>query len=131
VGQYLFVYGTLRPALAPPGLRPHLEGWRNCGPARIPGRLYDLGRYPGAVLDPAESRSVCGEVFEVPGGEEALAALDDYEEVVAGRPEVSLYLRVLREVRLATGAEVPCWVYVFNGDVSAAPLIESGDYLRR
>ena len=45
-------------------------------------RLYDLGGYPGLVLDPAQGLSVQGEVWEVDA--EGLRGLDHLEDVEGG-----------------------------------------------
>ncbi|HBZ71988.1 MAG TPA: hypothetical protein DEP35_20580 [Deltaproteobacteria bacterium] len=45
----MFVYGTLRPRSAPPALAQILRSASNLGAAWVPGALYDLGAYPGAL----------------------------------------------------------------------------------
>src|SRR5206468_12951381 len=49
------------------------------GPATVSGRLYDLGPYPGMVLDEAAAR-VHGELFALPDDPALLASLDDRSE---------------------------------------------------
>lgn len=49
------------------------------GTARMRGRLYDLGRHPGAVPSEAESEWVRGEAFLLKRAQTLLAALDRYE----------------------------------------------------
>ena len=43
----------------------------------MPGRLYDLGLYPAAMLDPAAETRIRGEVFQLPDAPEILAAWFD------------------------------------------------------
>src|SRR4051794_6778720 len=47
----LFVYGTLLPGQAPPAMRDLIARMSDLGPATVRGRLYDLGAYPGIILD--------------------------------------------------------------------------------
>ena len=50
MAQYLFSYGTLQAELAPAEIAPVVRQLRPIGRASIPGILYDLGDYPGAVV---------------------------------------------------------------------------------
>jgi len=52
---YLFAYGTLRPGFAPESVAPMVDRLELVGEGFLQGLLYDLGEYPGLVLD---SRSV-------------------------------------------------------------------------
>ena len=74
----LFVYGTLKR-----GERNHrlLAGQEFLGEAATMPlyRLYDLGPFPGLVLDMDDGREIHGELWAV--DEAALAALDDFEGV--------------------------------------------------
>ena len=72
--EYLFVYGTLRPGMAPRRLAHLMKKMRYMGRASTPGRLYDLDAYPGAVLDPDCDTEIKGEVFQLPDDGETLAA---------------------------------------------------------
>ena len=45
---HLFIYGTLMPGLR---LEAEMHGARFVGEAQVPGRLVDVGRYPGLLLD--------------------------------------------------------------------------------
>jgi gamma-glutamylcyclotransferase (GGCT)/AIG2-like uncharacterized protein YtfP len=123
----IFVYGTLRTGLAPPSLRKIIGQWRKIGDGSTRGRLYDLGEYPGAILDSGEARIV-GEVFQLPDGDETLAALDEYEGFDPCDPTSSLFLRRRCEVDLEDGRSVESWVYVYNRRVSPSTIIQGGDY---
>lgn len=93
----------------------------------IAAALFDLGLYPAAV--PAADRKVWGEVFELLDPEPILAALDSIEGFRADAPEASLYVRHAVPVHLDDGSEVEAWAYFYNAPLSAAPRIDSGDYL--
>jgi gamma-glutamylcyclotransferase (GGCT)/AIG2-like uncharacterized protein YtfP len=130
VSDHLFVYGTLLPDRARGAMRELIGQLRPLGTASLPGRLYDLGAFPGAVLSDEVVTRVQGQVFELPADPALLAALDAYEGFDPGRPEASLFVRAGRTVRLADGSTLSCWVYVYNDNPGDAPLIEGGDYRR-
>lgn len=109
---YLFVYGTLRPGHAPPGIATHVARLREVGHASVPGRTYDLGEYPGAVLDASSGTTIAGTVLALPDDPGVLAALDAYEGFDPGSPARSLFLRVRTPVTLADGQTLECWMYV-------------------
>ena len=128
--RYLFVYGSLRSTAAPQAQKPLMSTLKLVGPATTTGKLYDLGRYPGAVFGgPA---TIVGEVFELPAEHTSvLATLDEYEGFLPNDPEGSLYLRVSVPVALTEGRSLECWSYAYNRDVTGRKPIESGDYVRR
>ena len=114
----VFVYGTLRRGgvRAMPDLFPEAKF---IGQAKVRGNLYDLGTYPGLLLDESDSL-VVGEVYEV--DDETLGKLDEIEAS-------SLYRRKQVEVSLA-GRKVTCWVYVDNSRLyPGRTLIISGDWI--
>jgi len=95
----LFAYGTI----APRSLE-ELEGfgWK---PAKIRGRLFDLGPFPALVdgNDP-EAPWVFGFVRKV-RPEELETIFDPYEGTAEG---------LFRREPTWTSRGVPCWVYVYN-----------------
>jgi gamma-glutamylcyclotransferase (GGCT)/AIG2-like uncharacterized protein YtfP len=118
----VFVYGTLRAGeandvnrLSP---KPSL-----IGAATVRGRLYDLGSYPGLVLDD-EAGEVLGEVYRI--APELEAELDRIEEIYpTARDE---YIK--REVEVAcAGGRFTCLVYEVNQRYLAGrPRIALGDW---
>jgi len=128
MSEYLFACGTLRPGLGPPEAAGLIRRWRYVGPAQVRGHLYDLGEYPGAILDASSEAKVSGDVFELPDDQSPFAALDAYEGYDSANPEGSLFRRTKSLATLADGREFECWVYVYNRVPTGAPLIESGDY---
>lgn len=89
---------------------------------RLPGSLYDLGRFPGAV--PGDE-TVHGELLRL-HDLEVWTMLDRYEGYDADREEASLFVR--RQVDLQKPYDQTAWVYWFNGDPSGRPLVASGDW---
>ena len=70
-----------------------------------------------------------GEVLTLPGGGDLLAQLDDYEGFAPNDPEGSPFRRVKCRVRMNSGQELTCWMYVYNRDPGPAAVIPHGDYL--
>ncbi len=126
MSESVFIYGTLLPGVAPRQIADAAAQLRFVGQASVRGYLYDLGRYPGAVLDGSTEHRVHGAVFTLPQDPAVLRALDAYEEFDAAAPELSQFVRVRAIAKLADGAEVDCWIYVYNRDLRAARRIENG-----
>ena len=126
--EYLFVYGTLRPAKASTEGASLLRQLRRVGKARVLGRLYDFGEFPGAVLDEFGGTTISGELFELPQNRSILNALDEYEEFDKDNGNKSLFVRTKADVEVSDGHRVKSWIYVYNRDPGDAPLITSGDY---
>jgi gamma-glutamylcyclotransferase (GGCT)/AIG2-like uncharacterized protein YtfP len=118
----LFLYGTLLPDLVRPPFDPLVAKLTPLGSATVRGRLYDLGPYPGLILDEAASE-VRGRLFALPQDPAVLAALDDYEGSC-------LYPRIECRATTANGETVACWVYECHADLSRAVVIPDGDYRR-
>jgi gamma-glutamylcyclotransferase (GGCT)/AIG2-like uncharacterized protein YtfP len=116
--HFVFVYGTLR--RGGPGAMPiRFPKSKFIAAAKASGSLYDLGAYPGLVLDESKSL-VVGEVYEV--DEETLKALDDFEAS-------SDYLRKQIEIALG-GQKRVCWTYEPNPEsYSFQTVITSGDWI--
>lgn len=120
MSEFIFVYGTLRPSQAPPEMKDIVGRWKPAGAATVLGQLLDLGDYTGAVLDVNTSSRIVGEVYELPDEPALLATLDEYEGFDADEPETSLFHRVKTEVKMASGGNQTCWMYVYNGGASGS-----------
>lgn len=129
--QYLFVYGTLHPDCAPAEIANLVRRFECVGKGTVRGTLYDLGAYPGAMLDEDCSRRISGTVFRLPQGDDVLPRLDAYEDFDPDAPESSLFIRRLHPVRLDDGSMLRCWIYEYNGAIGNAALIEGGGYADR
>lgn len=122
----LFVYGTL--------LDKHNEFGAylndNCtfyADGKMPGKVYDLGEYPGAVLTREENKFVHGKIYHLNNTEKVLELLDDYEGFGPEQEQPNLFVRELACIETSTG-KVQCWVYIYNLSVEGFELIDSGIY---
>jgi putative glutamine amidotransferase len=125
--SYLFVYGTLRPGHAPAWVAPHVDRCTVVGTGRTRGKLYDLGNYPGAIIDPACADCIRGLVLQIPD-EATLKTLDKYEGYKPHDVAGSLFVRTECDVTLDDGKTIRAAVYVYNRDVPPARLIPGGRY---
>jgi gamma-glutamylcyclotransferase (GGCT)/AIG2-like uncharacterized protein YtfP len=122
----LFVYGTLRAFVDMPMARLLRAGSRHVGVARVRGRLYDLGRYPG--LKPARRTGdwVIGDLYELRAPRALLRMLDRYEAGARG-------LERPRFVRVRAPAKIgrrmgSAWLYTYRLAIRPDRLIRGGDY---
>ena len=114
----VFVYGTLRRGGAG-AMSVRFPGAKFIADARVGGSLYDLGAYPGLMLDGSDS-SVVGEVYEV--DDETLNELDEFEAS-------SNYRRKQFEISLGAQRKA-CWTYEPDPEFySLRTLIASGDWV--
>jgi gamma-glutamylcyclotransferase (GGCT)/AIG2-like uncharacterized protein YtfP len=130
LSQHLFIYGTLLPGEAPEEIASIVKRLRRLGSARVRGRLYDFGEFPGAVLDPSSRTMVYGELVALPSDEGLLEALDRYEEFDSSDPKRSLFIRKKTKIWMANGSSREGWIYVYNRHPGRAKLVRGGDYLR-
>jgi gamma-glutamylcyclotransferase (GGCT)/AIG2-like uncharacterized protein YtfP len=126
--NHLFVYGTLRSGFQNQYARLLAEEETLLGRARIRGKLYDIGRYPGLVLSSAPQELVIGEVYRLQDPDRTLATLDRYEGAEFTRVAATI---LLEAGELEAGEQLPAWVYVYNRPVAEGSRILSGDYLAR
>lgn len=126
--EYLFLYGTLLPNHAAKEATHIVRLFNHVGPAYVPGRLYDFGDYPGAILDQSAETSICGELVAMPPDQTLIDELDKYEEFDASNPEGSLFIRKRTKVMLANGESLQAWIYVYNRDLGDAPIVQGGNY---
>ena len=123
--ELLFVYGSLLRGAGHPMHAVLAAGSTLGGPARVRGRLHDLGEYPGLVLDD-RAGEVLGELYRITD----LAvwdALDAYEGCGPEDPRPWEFTLAPATARTPTGA-VPCATYIYSGSAAGRP-IPGGDYL--
>ncbi len=124
----LFVYGTLMIASGHAMAARLARESKLVGPATAPGRLYDLGAYPGAVATDTPSHRIHGQLIRLSHPERSIPWLDAYEGCGEDDPEPRSYQRVLAPVRLMTGRQVDAWIYYYRGALGRARLIAVGRY---
>ncbi|HEY3064321.1 MAG TPA: gamma-glutamylcyclotransferase family protein [Methylomirabilota bacterium] len=112
----LFAYGTLMRGYALHAVI--ARGSAFVGAGSVPGRLLDLGRYPGLVAGRGRVR---GEIYRVRDAE-LLATVD--------REEGYNFARRRTVATLADGRRVRAWVYRYRGPRERAVPIPEGDYRR-
>lgn len=125
----LFVYGTLRRA-RDGSLHPLLINQVELiDSAYLPGKLYLVGSYPGAVLTPAYSGAIVhGEIYRLLRPHWLLRQLDEYEECSAFFPKPHEYSREQAMVSLPDNRRLHAWFYNYQRDTGGLPQIKTGDY---
>lgn len=114
----VFVYGTLRRGTAR-SMSIRFPDSKFIAEAKVSGSLYDLGAYPGLLLDESNSL-VTGEAYEV--DDEILNKLDEFEAS-------SNYRRKQVEISLGSHRKA-CWIYEPDPEFySPRTLITSGDWI--
>ena len=126
--DYLFTYGTLAEDKAPHQIVAAVKQLKPVGRGYIFARLYDLGEYPGAVLDHSKRHKVFGKIFELPADPKLLGRLDEYEAFDRKRPAASLFVRKRTAINRSNCPPVTGWVYEYNRDVNSSSTIKSGRY---
>lgn len=99
----LYVYGTLRPGFNPL--------------TQVSGTLYDLGWYPGVILD--DGPGFMAEAVQVTSVE-MLRELDSYEGYRPNDPENSLFIRK---------PVLDGQIYVYNQPIERRKIVPGGDWL--
>lgn len=127
--QYLFSYGTLLPGRVPAEIAPIVRKFRIIGEGEVRGQLYDLGEYPGAILN-KNGQVISGKVLEIPQDPHILQQLDEYEGFDPVHPQASLFVRRQLLIEVKHGEKLKCWIYVYNRHPGNAPNIAGGDFLK-
>ena len=127
---HLFVYGSLRSGFRSPAYEYISRFFNFIGEAKVRGKLFDMGSYPGAV--PASDNTfIIGEIYVIKDDSDfswAIGQLDDYEGVNVESDEMQLYRRELTDVFI-NNEVTPAWIYWYSGNVSGRPEIVSGDLM--
>ncbi|HEV7764753.1 MAG TPA: gamma-glutamylcyclotransferase family protein [Thermoanaerobaculia bacterium] len=129
----LFVYGTLRNDPSHEMFHLLARNAKFVGEARVAGRLYDLGEYPGMTVQADGGKYVKGELYDVRPERwaDVIQQLDRYEGCADGDPEPREYRRELVRAQLSNGRPVDAWAYVLNCPSRGLSEITSGDYLAK
>lgn len=129
--DYLFVYGTLRRS-NDGRIHPLLQDQADyIGIASMPGELYEVKNYPGAIELRTDSPfSIRGEVYQLHDAKRRLQILDEYEECTEHFPTPHEYRRRKKIVTIADHRSLATWVYLYNHSVTGLERIAHGDYRR-
>jgi gamma-glutamylcyclotransferase (GGCT)/AIG2-like uncharacterized protein YtfP len=125
----LFVYGTLRSEFHNEFACLLRAGSVFMGKARVRGRLYRLGGYPGLKLSKSGEHWARGEVYLLRDPEATLRALDAYEGCAPDDPRPHQFERVKTGAVMEDGSVAEVWVYAYNREVPESRRIVSGDFL--
>ena len=124
--DHIFFYGTLMRTF-PLRARAGIDDWLEyVGDGRVPGLLFDLGTYPGLVVD--ASSEVCGEVYKILNPVELFTHIDPIEDYRVMAPHEGQYIRQTMNATLDDGREKTVWCYVYNHPLPLSGRIEDGDY---
>jgi len=124
--NYLFVYGTLLRRSRHPMAKLLADQARHVGEARVRGRLYDLGRYPGVAEVSAGDEWVYGDVYALGEDGSLLTQLDEYEKVESPWP--AYFDRQLCTAIMSDGSSTAVWIYWYRGEVLDSQRIHPGRY---
>jgi len=129
MNNLVFVYGTLMLASGHPmGIKLASEA-DFIGPAKVLGRLYDFGKWPGLYLSGNASEIVHGEAWRL-RSESSLDWMDDYEGIRPGiaQPE---YERILHQVSINGIGSAVASLYAYRWPIDYHPRIVSGRWMDR
>ena len=123
----LFIYGTLlnHNNEFAVYLKDHSHFFAN---GKIKGKLYDIGEYPGAVLDD-DDEYIYGVILQIEDPEVVFLEIDDYEGYGDEQKEPNEFIRISADVE-TTSEMVACYIYVYNLPVDGLEKIESGRYIK-
>lgn len=87
----------------------------------IKGSIIDLKYYPGLIIS---NGVVHGEIHHTKDISETVKKLDRIEGF-SGYNDSSLFYRILTQ-----SDGISCWAYLWNGNLNAGPIIESGNWMK-
>lgn len=126
----LFVYGTLMSDFRNRMSTRLRSGSRLLGPALIPGDLFDLNGYPGAVYDSNSGNLIHGELYRLMDPKASFHWLDSYEDGGTGDNPDYLYRRIKVPV-ICKGKKIMAWMYEYIQSTKYLERIDSGDFRKR
>ncbi len=127
INDLLFVYGTL--LIDDNEFATYLRNnSRFYSTGFIKGKLYDVGTYPGLIINTNQDYPITGTIYQLNNAGEVLKYLDPYEGFGDDQEQPYLFIRELAAIETANG-DVDCWVYLYNLSVEGLHLITHGDYM--
>jgi gamma-glutamylcyclotransferase (GGCT)/AIG2-like uncharacterized protein YtfP len=126
----LFVYGTLMSNAVSDYGQAARDRLVLEAPSRMAahtcGLLYELGRYPGLVVNGSTTTVVHGQLLLLADELVTLPWLDDYEAISSAPGADNEYARQLRTVVVPGGTVIAAWVYVYIKPVNGLIPIANG-----
>jgi gamma-glutamylcyclotransferase (GGCT)/AIG2-like uncharacterized protein YtfP len=119
--DYLFVYGTLMSSSDHQVAIRLRDQATLLGEAKVGGRLYDIGDYPGFIKTDNPDEIVFGQLM-ILHSDDIIYELDEYEGVP------TLYTRILVKCNIYD-YQVDAAIYHYQGDLNQADLIKNGRYM--
>jgi gamma-glutamylcyclotransferase (GGCT)/AIG2-like uncharacterized protein YtfP len=126
MNNLIFVYGTLLDAENKYGLYLR-DNSKFFSSAKVKGKLFDIGQYPGVVLYPDGADIVHGVLLQMDNPEAILDIIDIYEGFGEDQPQPNEFIRVPTQAETESGIQI-CWIYVYNLPLENIPQITSGNY---
>lgn len=135
--QYLFVYGTLLAPFSRPEYLDLLEHAQDLGDAQTIGKLFNIGWYPGLVIDDQNSAKdndqgiVLGRLWQPKSADDftqLISKLDLYEGLSSDQAKPWQYQRQLISVSQGDD-QFQAWCYLFNWSTEGLTHIESGNFI--
>ena len=128
MNDLIFVYGTLLDAENKYGVYLR-DNSKFHSSAKVKGKLFDLGQYPGVVLYPDGDDEVHGVLLQMDDPQTILNVIDIYEGFGDDQPQPNEFIRVLADAETDRGAAI-CWVYIYNHPLENIAQIVSGKYFQ-
>lgn len=121
--NHIFIYGTLMKDYENYKKFSLSEKLNYIGKGKLNGTMYDLGDYPGIIINDQDS-SIKGELYKIKD-QRILRDLDEFECYHPDSVKESLYIR--KEVQL-TKPSIKSWCYIYNKSINNKNKIKSGDW---
>lgn len=128
IPSYIFVYGLLKSNYENEPAKFIRTNCEFVGYGNFPGKLIDIGTYPGAIYDEKSETIVYGEVYQVVQNEEELVTfLDNFEGVGLDFEQPNEYKRELIPIQTENGV-IQASCYLYNWNLDGLKVIASGRY---
>ncbi len=126
--DYIVVYGTLMRGNDNKYSKLLSENADFISEVSFPGKLYDLGEYPGAIYDPDSSDYISADLFRITKNKQnILNLMDEYEGIIEYDMAENEYERKI--IRVSDGRKtIFAWAYLLNLNPDQYEIIESGNY---
>lgn len=125
--KHLFVYGSLMGSIQSKIAQMLHDNADFLGEAYVKGHLFDLGSYPGLVLND-DGNTVKGHIFRLYDAQSILSYLDQYEGILPNNPDLNEYARKLIPVNF-NDVKIECWAYIYQLPTQSFPIIPFENYL--